>query len=341
MSRSSQDAVLYKLVKAAFSLLLDNENRDENCEQLNLVSLVKKLDEHIDLLRTRDISNELLTSLTHLKSAVVKLRDCSSYLKKRKDETQSSVENFNQNQLPEGKNGLAMEENQEISNESQNQLYTSRHARLKIEVSYIKSKKEFEEAMKYFSESNVIAAKVFGNEKDRETKITATQVRVISKILGNLTNLRGAATECIQYIAELHGIFNIQKSPFPTWRRALSYVKLEKCVESEEMKGLDTTMHINTVLFRFIKNFITEQVTMLNWTTIQIARDVLRFQKIHHPLLGKQPPKTKKPDPFIYLMEEDEINSQVSAVNCNGEIFAKEMSTTDESSSPLGMVSKE
>lgn len=339
MSRSSQEAVLYKLVKATFSLLLDTENRDENCEQLDLVGLVKKLDEHIELLRTRDISNELLTSLTHLKSAVVKLRDCSSYLKKCKDEERSPVENVNE----KDKNGLKMEGSQEISNESQNQLYTSRHARLQNEISHIESKKEFEEAMKYFGESKEIAAKVFGDENDRETKITATQVRVISEILGNLTNLRGAATQCMKYISELHGIFNLQNSPFPTWRRALSYVKLEKRFESEEMKGLDSAMHINVVVFRFRKKFFTKPVAMLNWTTIKIARDELRFQKIHHPLLGTQPPKTKKPYPFthIKLEEVDRIDSQVSAINCNGEVFTKEMSTTDESPAPLGMVFKE
>jgi hypothetical protein len=170
-----------------------------------------------------------------------------------------------------------------------------------------------------FIDSKKISAKVFEEESERETKITATKIRIVSEILGNLTNLRDATMKCTEYISELHGTFNLQSgSPFPTWYKALSYIKLEKIFKSQAMK-LDSAMRINAVVFRFIKEFIRKPVAMLNWTTINIAREELRYQKTHHPILGEQPPKGNKPDPFTAIEEED-IDSQVSAVNCSGEV---------------------
>ena len=335
MSRGSiHDTVLCALVKDTFSLLLDNDISDENREQLNFDKLVAKLDAHTELLRSRDISNELHTSLTHLKSAVVSLRACFEI---PNDGAQCSTENStNQNELQDAENDLKEKEgqveNHEITNESQNQdIYTSRHTHLQNEVSQIQAKKEFTEAMQCFTISKDVSAKVFKKEKKTETKITAIKVRVISEILGNLTNLRSAATECMKHISELHGIFKLQNFPFPKWRRALLYAKpLEKIFESQDIKCLNSVVHIDAVVFRFIKEFMTKPVPMLQWTTISFS------QKILHPLLGTPlTPRTIKPDLFID-MEGKKIDSQVCALNCNGEIFTKEITN-----SRTGMISKE
>ena len=346
MSRSIHDTVLYSLVKDTFSLLLDNENRgDESHEEFNLDKLVTKLDEHTEQLRTRGISNDLLSSLIHLKSALVSLRACFENHDDRSpspDETESR----NKNELQEAESDLKEDrkmKDQGILYRLQNRLYTSRHTHLENEVSQIQFKQEFTEAMKCFSTSKNVSAKVFEDENKTETKITATKVRVISEILGNLTNLRDAATECLNYISKLHGIFKLQNSPFPKWRRALSYAKpLEKIFESEDMKCLDSALHINAVVFRFVKEFITKPVAMLDWTTIPIATHERTSQKILHPLLGTQPSRTIMPNPFIDIEEGKEIDSQVCAVNCNGEVFTKEVtnSQTNENS-PTGMTSKE
>lgn len=330
MSRSTiHDTVLRALVKDTFSLLLDNESSDENREHLNFDKLVAKLDEHTELLRSRDICNELHTSLTHLKSAVASLRAC---FENPNDGAESSAENStNQNEENDLKEKEAQVENHEIINESQNQLYTSRHTQLQNEVAQIQSKKEFTEAMQCFTISKDVSAKVLKNKNETETKITATKVRVISEILGNLTNLRSAATECMKHISELHGIFKLQNSPFPKWRRALWYAKpLEKIFESKNIKCLDSAVHIDAVVFRFIKEFMTKPVPMLHWNTISFPRKIL------HPLLGTPlTPRTIKPDLFID-MEEKKIDSQVCAVNCNGEIFTKEITN-----SRTGMISQE
>jgi hypothetical protein len=75
MSCSNREIVLDSLVKSTFALLLDDANTGENREHLDLA---QKLEERIELLRARrnGINNELLTSLKHLKSAVVSLRIC-------------------------------------------------------------------------------------------------------------------------------------------------------------------------------------------------------------------------------------------------------------------------
>ena len=325
MSCSNREIVLDSLVKSTFALLLDDANTGENREHLNLV---EKLEERIELLRARrnGINNELLTSLKHLKSAVVFLRICFEDLE---EWAGSSAENStSQNELPHDESARletddysgTETEHSHFPNDSQSrQLYTPKHTQLQEEVLQIQSTSAFLEAKKLFIDSKKISAKVFEKESERETKITATKIRIVSEILGNLTNLRDATMKCTEYISELHGIFNLQSgSPFPTWYKALSYIKLEKIFKSQAMK-LDSAMHINAVVFRFIKEFIRKPVAMLNWTTINIAREELRYQKTHHPILGEQPPKGNKPDPFTAIEEED-IDSQVSVVNCSGEV---------------------
>ena len=337
----SQDLVLFKLLKNTFALLLDDEtNVCENCDEL-----LKKLDERIALLIHRNrISDDLRTSLTHLRSAVVSLDTCFQNVK---DGAHSFAENSSsQNELPE-----AESDSQEVSkalekvtisepdspvhgktkqptNSQNSTKYTELRLRLRKEVVEMEASKDFKEAMDCFLESKKMSAKVFAeNENERETKITATKVRVISEILGNLTDHASVAKECTDYILQLNIIFNLQsiKSPFPFWHKALRFVNLQTYFESPERVGLASAMHINVVVFRFIKEFTTKPIAMLNWPMIKIARG-----ETHHPILGEQLSKINSPDPFTVVNDnEQRIYPQVSAVNCSGEIFAKGVPVKD------------
>ena len=279
MSHSIENSVLKSLIKSTLSVLLNDVNTRDNCEQLDLV---KELDERIERLRQRS-NNKLLTCLMHIKSAVIDLNTGTEYL------------NYA---------GWASEEN----------------VQLQREVSQIKLSPKFEKAMNYLKYSKDISAEVFKNENERETKITATKIRVVSEILGNLTNLIEAAEKCEEYILEVHKTIEIRGSPFPTWYKALSYVKLGKIFESQEMKDLESAMHINAVVFRFKKKFIKAPIVMLNWSTIDIAT-LVNQNRLHHPILGVQPPKNNKPDPF-FTFDKDVIAAfQISAVNCNREVI--------------------
>ena len=332
--------VLKSLVRTTLTLLLNDVNARDNREWPELMrKLVERIDQH-----QRCTNDKLLTSLTHLKTAVVGLRNCIENPNERSSEENST----SQNELPEDESVKQAETSypdtqaEHFQNDSQRQLYTQKHVQLQKDVSQIKLSNEFVEAMKDFSDAKDTLAEVFETDSERETKIMATKICVVSEILGNLTNPRAAAEKCIEYILELHKIFKLQKSPFPTWYKALSKVKLEKIFESQEMKGLDSAVHVNVVVFSFIREFLTIPVAMLNWTTINIVTqsytseperlenqnrpEEYTTQKIHHPILGEQPPKSNKPDPFtpIEIVDDDGfvwMGSQVSAVNCCGEVF--------------------
>ena len=264
MSLGIEQSVLKSLIKSTLSLLLNDVNTRVNCEQLDIV---KELDERIERLRhnRQRNSNQLLTSLMDIKSAVIDLNTGTENVSYEGRDSEENV--TGETDSPDHPNTEAVHGQDDL----QSQLYTEVHVQLQREVSQIKLSPKFEKAMNNLKDSKELSAEVFNNENDRETKITATKIRVVSEILGNPANLKEAAEKCEEYISELHKTFKIPGFPFPTWYKALSYVKLDKIFESQEMKGLDSAMHISAVVFRFKKKFIKAPIVMLNWSTIDIA----------------------------------------------------------------------
>ena len=346
----SQDHVLFSLLKATFALLFDNEtNVGENCDDL-----LENLDDRIKLLRRSRISDDLHTSLTHLRNAVASLDSCFQNLKdKEESPTSISASSNEQSKTEESDLQRVSKTSKEVASfktdspdqggtkqptNSQNSMkYRERQNTLQKEILEIEASKDFKEAMDCFLESKKVSAIVFENENGRETKITATKVRVISEIFVNLTDNACAARNCLDYILELNGIFNLQgiKSPFPFWHKALKFVNMQSYFESPERVGLDSAMRIHIVVFRFIKEFSTKPIIMLNWPMINTARE-----ETYHPILGEQLSKTNAPDPFTAINHDEQwIDPQALAVNCSGEIFAKGVPVKDEKiSAPIGIM---
>jgi hypothetical protein len=342
----SQSRVLFRLLKRMFALILNEANVGENCD-----SLLENLDDRIRLLRRNRISDDLHTSLTHLRNAVASLDSCFQNVTEDNEESPTNS-STSPNELSETENDLqeVLEANKEVTesdspfqskpkqptNSQNSTKYTERRYRLQNEVHEMEASKDFKEAMDCFLESKKISAKVFKDENERETKITATQVRVITAIFANLTDHDRAARKCMKYILELNEIFNLQriKSPFPFWHKALKSVNMQMIqsyFESPERIGLEPAMHIHLVVFRFIKEFTTKPIAMLNWPTINIAGE-----ETYHPILGEQHSKTNTPDPFTAIDQDEQwIDSLASAVNCSGEIFARGVPVKDGKPSPL------
>ena len=340
------DSHLRNLLNTTFALLLDEETSvGDDCEQLDLV---ENLTERIKELRSKAISDDLHSSLLHIKGAIVSLRDCS------KDPKQTGTSSNNQNEAESDlKEAATAQSETDTTNtlfeeavvhekmkrpcDQLDPTYTRKHAELQKEVDAMKTCDNFKLAIEHFLKSNELSEKVFENEADRETKIIAVQVRIVSEILGNLTNLAYAAKKCMEYVSDLNKIFNLQglKSLFPTWQKILGRVNLQKLFESPERSGLDSAMHTNVVVFRFIKEFIRKPVAMLHWPTIKIAGE-----QSHHAILGEQPAKVKTPDPFIAIKHSKLwINPVVSSVNCRGEVFAKGVPVKNEKPvAPRGMI---
>ena len=305
---------LYKLFKSVFVLILNNRTNavGEDC-----IQFCTKVQDHINSLGEKrgksGISDNLRTSLTHLSTAVVSLRTC---FKNLADGSQPEKNSTSKKELPEAKSTI-----KETSEDDTTELPTSETEHLvhentkKFENEILKVKasgKDFEDAMNFFAESKNLSTEVFktADESERETKVIATKVRVICEILENLTNLTGAAEQCVKYISELQNIFSLKRSP-STLRR-----KIDK-----EMDHLDDVIYINTVVFRFIKEFIRKPVPMLDWPMIDVANEE-SYKKRYHPLLGK-----KSESNTVQLFtdvngEEITINLGLSVVKCDGEVLA-------------------
>ena len=307
----SQDIVLCILIKKAFALLLENENLGENCE-----SLINTLNRYVEQL-PRNCGMQ--TSLDNLKDGTVSLLDCYRNLKdtaearfagNSNDQSELRKENGCNSEIskPESETGntspfrdKAKQPND--SNDKERVSFSPNHVRLQEELQIIKESDEFKTAVNYFKKANESLAQIFEDNDERETKIRATEVRVISEILGNLTNLTDAAENCKQYILQLHESFNVHR----------------------DTEYINSVMYINVVLYDFIKTFIRKPVVILDWPMV----DAQGPEK-YHPILEKLQ------DPFTQITdtnkEKIQIKSCISAINCSGDIFArlaKEKASTD------------
>ena len=298
----SKIVVLYRLVKNTFALLLRNEDVGENCE-----FLVQKLDARIQKLRRYDISNELFTSLSNLKAAFVSLRACFNSLQVGEFEDPSKQANIS--------NGV-----------SKLNYPNTDDAKLQRELHKIKECDKFKQAMEYFLQSNTLSGKVCEKEAEEEIKITAIKVRVISEILGNLTNISDAADRCKRYISQLHDLKTL--TPHKNSFFKLKNVLQIHLLDFPEKEGMKSIMHINVVVFRLMKEFTGKPIVILDWPTIR-GQESSEF----HPILGELPEEIDPPDPFTSItdasMNKVQIDSCITAISCSGDIYAKAKASTD------------
>ena len=311
----SHGIVLCRLIKRTFALLLGNVELNEIINKLNVY-----IDEHS--------SPGLETCLDHLKNGSVSLLACQQKLKDR-GKTRFADDSNNECELLKETRSNSEVSEPEIGNnntEIQHQIrdkaqqpndskhngrssFSPNHARLQEELQIIMETDEFRKAVNDFKKVNESLAEIFKDNEKGQTemtlKITATKVRVISEILGNLTNLTDAVENCEQHILKLHESFNVHGDV-----------------------DVNSIMLINMVVFRILKDFTTKPLAMLDWPMI----DGQKPEKFH-PILGGLPTTIGRPDPFTYISDINEnkvqIDSCIAAINCSGDIFAKEKETTD------------
>ena len=302
----SQDIVLYTVLEKTFAVLLGNVELGDNC--IRLVSLLNKRNDQIR--KDSDFSG---TSLDHLVSGTRSLLRSFDTLKDS-SETQLAEDSINgEISKPEaGNTSTEMDDDVKTRDKAKqsngSKVYNerlpfmSKGEKLHTELQLIKDGDTFKKAMSDFRKVNESAVAVLeDNERDLNLKITAAQLSVISKILGNLTHLNDAMNNCMKYILRLHQSLSIQ----------------------------DTSMKMYT-LFCFMKEFTGKPVAMLDWPMISGRGD-----EKHHPILGELPTTSvyEPPDPFTYITglhtKKVQIESSISAINCAGDIFAKDKDSKD------------
>ena len=179
--------------------------------------------------------------------------------------------------------------------------------------------KEFESAMKRLEDARKEATHAFCNEGlNIQDRIFAAKLRVVSEILECLDNPDTAASSCLLFLGELHGL--------PAVREIFS-VYLDRGVKSffkktERAENVKSVMMINYVLYRFVSKFSSKYCSALAWPTIQLP------DRSFYPICSWEEVSTRKSwgEDFIQppdlLKLNESISPYYSAVNSRGEIVS-------------------
>ena len=302
----SQDIVLYDILEKTFALFLGNKQFGKNCTKL--VSLLNERNGEI-----REKCNVSGTILDHLVSGTKSLLRSFDTLKDSpqtlyaKDCNNDGDSNGETSRPGAGNTSRDAEDKVEYRDKAEQARDSKVHserlpkdAKLQKELQKIKDADTFKEAMSKFRKINERAVTILeDNETDLNLMETAAQLSVISEILGNLTNLTDAMNNCKKYNLRLHQTLNVHD------------------------KRVNFAMY---TLFCFMADFTGKPVAMLDWPMIS-GREVEKY----HPILGELPTNDcEQPDPFTYIAgtgtgtEKVRIESCISAINCTGDIFAKD-----------------
>ena len=210
--------------------------------------------------------------------------------------------------------------------------YTPEGLKLERELREInadeKAKEKLEMVTKNFRKSAKECKTICENKPlSLQERITATKVRVITSILGNLHDLNVAYENCREVILELHTIQEI-RSLFSHMMRA----KLKWIVSKSDAEQIASTINLNKAVLGFRRKFLTNPVAIFDWPVFKEEENPQTF----HPIIG-QPPAAYRtmldmPDPCISVETNGaELNARISAVNCKGEVFVVAKHKTNSS----------
>ena len=155
---------------------------------------------------------------------------------------------------------------------------------LKIESS------EFNKATESFKEAAKQATLAFYNTAwNTQERILASKVRFASAILGNLEHPEIVASDCLQYLKELHNMPAI-KDIFSVYTQGGVRSLFKKDSRKEIVESV--TM-INLILADFISKFTKRRMAVFDWPTIECGKQVvhpIHFQDERLPNLRKITP---------------------------------------------------
>jgi hypothetical protein len=187
----------------------------------------------------------------------------------------------------------------------------------------IRSKERFKSAIKSFELARENATKAFCNEAlSIEDRIQASQVRMMARILENLEDPEASASDCLQYLKQLHDIGAIRE----IFSVLINGGIKSKFSKTKRLNNATSVQVMNQILFEFIKKFATSSLltSMFAWPTILLG------EKTYHPVLGEHRHIEKLKGSGMQVMSlgtdftfGDEIYSRdYSVVNSKGNIVA-------------------
>ena len=188
----------------------------------------------------------------------------------------------------------------------------------------IRSKERFKSAIESFKLAREKATEAFCNEAlSIEDRIQASQIRMMTRILENLEDPEAAASDCLQYLKQLHDIGAIRE----IFSVLINGGMKSRFNKTKRLNNASSVQVMNQILFEFVIKFTAEQpllTRMLAWPTILLG------EKTYHPVLGEDRIIEKLKGSGMQVMSldsnftfGDEIYSRdYSVVNSKGDIVA-------------------
>ena len=188
----------------------------------------------------------------------------------------------------------------------------------------IRSNDHFKSAIESFKLAREKATEAFCNEAlSIEDRIQASQIRMMARILEKLEHPDASASDCLQYIQELHAIRAIEE---------IFSVLIEGGIKSrfnktKRLNNASSVQVTNQVLFEFVKKFTKSSLLarISAWPTILLG------EEIYHPVLGEERIIKKLKGTGVQVMSplgsdfifSNEIYASYSVVNSKGDIVAR------------------
>ena len=186
----------------------------------------------------------------------------------------------------------------------------------------IESSESFKSAKESFKEAGRTAALAFHNTAlNTEERILASEVRFASGILEQLENPEIAASDCLQYLIELHDmpaikeIFSVHiKGGIKSWFK-----------KDSRREMVETVTMINLILADFISKFTKQRMAVFDWPPIVCGKQFV------HPIHFKDESSSnlseiKITPPWDIVKLEDDLLRNTCALIKKGELigFAKD-----------------
>jgi hypothetical protein len=186
----------------------------------------------------------------------------------------------------------------------------------------IRSNDHFKSAIESFKLAREKATEAFCNEAlSIEDRIQASQIRMMARIFEKLEHPDASASDCLQYIQELHAIGAIQE---------IFSVLIDGGIKSrfnktKRLNNASSVQVMNQVLFEFVKKFTQPSLVprISAWPTILLGEET------YHPVFGEDRLIEKLKGTGMQVMSlgsdfifSDEIYSYYSVVNSKGDIVA-------------------
>ena len=289
--------------------LKDGDVTDEECRRL----IVRELDDiksKLDGLARKD----LLSSLCFLKEGVNGLYQSLLQL----DSNENTAESTGQATLLEAASSRDTGPDSPI-----NEAIALINAITSLKI---RSNDHFKSAIESFKLAREKATEAFCNEAlSIEDRIQASQIRMMARIFEKLEHPDASASDCLQYIQELHAIGAIQE---------IFSVLIDGGIKSmfnktKRLNNASSVQVMNQVLFEFVKKFTQPSLLarISAWPTILLGEEA------YHPVFGEDRLIEKLKGTGMQVMSlgsdfifSDEISPHSayhSVVNSKGDIVAR------------------